>query len=220
LTTKRTRTTRLLRSSPITGPSPLLQGGPPRCPASVLSPSQFQLLGVLLYASRVNTRPDPSGRAVPAFRTSAKADLAPPLRRTTTWPARQAPARLVPGQQLDPGFGRRPYCFDVSSVVHSRSPSRLTPDTSRAPFPQRSPPRLIHRSSLRWFAISPCVGDRGGPTSITGAAPHRSFRLLHRNLLQRSRHTVIAVPLERDRRELPGQPHIERVMQIQIRQNW
>src|SRR3954452_19562519 len=28
-------------------------------------------------------------------------------------------------------------------MVHSRSPSQLTPDASRAPFPQRSPPRLL-----------------------------------------------------------------------------
>src|SRR6266536_4079963 len=106
----------------------------------------------------------------------------------------QEPARLVPGQQLDPGFGRRRYAYATSSVVHSRSPSRLTPDASRAPFPQRSPPRLIHRSSLRWFKTSPCVGGPGGPTSITGATPHRSLRLLHRNLLQRSWHTVVGVP--------------------------
>ena len=71
LTTKRTRTTRPLRSSPITGPSSLLQGGPPPCPASVLSPSQFQLLGVLPYAGRANTRPDTSRRGVPTFHTGA-----------------------------------------------------------------------------------------------------------------------------------------------------
>ena len=55
MTTKRTQTTRPLRSSPITGPSPLLRGGPPPCRASVLSPSQFQLLGVLPSAASVNT---------------------------------------------------------------------------------------------------------------------------------------------------------------------
>src|SRR4051812_25417832 len=71
LTTKRTRTTRPLRSSPITGPSPLLRDGPPPCPASVLSPSQFQLLEVLPYADRSNTRPDPSRRGVPTFHTGA-----------------------------------------------------------------------------------------------------------------------------------------------------
>ena len=36
-----------LRSSPITGPSPLLRGGPPLCPASVLSRSRGPPLAVL-----------------------------------------------------------------------------------------------------------------------------------------------------------------------------
>ncbi len=33
-------------------------------------------------------------------------------------------------------------------------------------------------------------------------------------------HRIIAVALERDRRERPGQPHVERVVQIQVRQYW
>ena len=38
LPTRQSRTTPLLRSSPITGPSSLLRAAPPLCPASVLSP--------------------------------------------------------------------------------------------------------------------------------------------------------------------------------------
>ncbi len=98
----------------------------------------------------------------------------------------------------------RRYAYDVSSVVHSRSPSRLTPDASRAPFPQRSPPRLIHRSSMRWFATSPCVGGHGGPTSITSAAPHPDSVRLHRSLLQRSWRTIIGEP--GDDHVAPGVP--------------
>jgi hypothetical protein len=93
----------------------------------------------------------------------------------TTWPGIQEPARFIPGQQLDPGFGNRSYAFDTSSVVHSRSPSRLVPDASCAPFPQCSSPRLIHRSNLRRFETSPCVGGLGGPTSITSAASRRKI---------------------------------------------
>jgi len=55
LTTKRTQTTRPLRSSPITRPSPLLRGGPPPCRASVLSPSQISCLGFSLPPASVNT---------------------------------------------------------------------------------------------------------------------------------------------------------------------
>src|SRR5665809_50682 len=51
LTAEPARTTRPLRSSPITGPSPLLRDGPPLCPAPVLSPSQFPLLGDLPCAT-------------------------------------------------------------------------------------------------------------------------------------------------------------------------
>ena len=32
-------------------------------------------------------------------------------------------------------------------------------------------------------------------------------------------HRIIAIPLERDTRMFPGQPHIERVIEIQVRQN-
>ena len=65
--------------------------------------------------------------------------------------SKQAPARLIPGQQLDPGFDVV-ATFRQSAVVHSRSPSRFTLDTSRAPFLRRSPPRSFTaaaRSSLR-----------------------------------------------------------------------
>ncbi len=66
----------------------------------------------------------------------------------TTWPGIQEPARLIPGQQLDPGFGCHRYAFDVSSVVHSRSPSRLAPDAITDAFsatlttPAHSPTQL------------------------------------------------------------------------------
>ena len=33
-------------------------------------------------------------------------------------------------------------------------------------------------------------------------------------------HRIITVPLERDTRVFPGQPHIERVVQIQVCQDW
>ncbi len=48
-----------------------LRGSPPRCSASVLSPSQIQLLGVLPHTDHVNPRPAPSERAVPTFHTGA-----------------------------------------------------------------------------------------------------------------------------------------------------
>jgi hypothetical protein len=51
LTSRRPWTARPFRSDPITRPSSLLRAGPPLCPASVLSHSQFQLLVVLPLAA-------------------------------------------------------------------------------------------------------------------------------------------------------------------------
>ena len=130
---------------------------------SPLSPTGLNLTGDSIVAR---------GSHVPHQRLNrARATFMP----GTTWPGIQEPARFIPGQQLDPGFGSRPYAFDTSSVVHSRSPARSPPDASCAPFPQCSPPRLIHRSNLRRFGTSPCVGGPGGPTSITSAASRRKL---------------------------------------------
>src|SRR6202022_3168854 len=45
------RTTQPLRSSPITGPSPLLRAAPPLRPASVLSPSRLEPLAACPFTS-------------------------------------------------------------------------------------------------------------------------------------------------------------------------
>ena len=219
MTTKRTRTTRPLRSSPITGPSPLLRGGPSPCRASVLSPSQFQLLGVLPSAAGVNT---PAG-AITA-RGSHVSCQRPDRARATSVPgnrqgSKQVSPWLFPGQQLDPGYDCRRYAYDTSAVVHSRSPSRSPPDASRAPFPWCSSPRLIHRSNPRWFTASPCrAAAEGLPPS---PAQHRNHQrdLLHRNLPSRSWRTIIGIAFERTTRELPGHPAIESKMHEQVRQD-
>ena len=216
MTTKRTRTTRPLRSSPVTGPSPLLRGGPSPCRASVLSPSQFQLLGVLPSAAGVNT---PAG-AITA-RGSHVSCQRPDRTRATSMPgnrqgSKQVSPWLFPGQQLDPGYDCRRYAYDTSAVVHSRSPSRSPPDASRAPFPWCSSPRLIHRSNPRWFTASPCrAAAEGLPPS---PAQHRNHQrdLLHRNLQSRSWRTIISEPLELHGRELTLQPRVERIVHEQV----
>jgi hypothetical protein len=206
LTTKRTRTTRPLRSSPVTEPSPLLRGGPPPCRASVLSPSQFQLLGVLPSAAGVNTPATPSRRGVPTFRASARTGLAPPPCRATA----RAVNRYPPGSSR--GNNWTPVTIAVATLTtlqqwftHVRL-SRSPPDASSAPFPWCSSPRLIHRSNPRWFTASPCrAAAEGLPPS---PAQHRNHQrdLLHRNLQSRSWRTVICVTLELHRRELSLQP--------------
>jgi hypothetical protein len=66
--------------------SPLLRDSPPLCPASVLCPWQFLLLGVLPPATArpptASSAAPVSGRQVPTFRTRAQAKLAPPPCRT------------------------------------------------------------------------------------------------------------------------------------------
>jgi hypothetical protein len=77
--------------------------------------------------------------------------------------------------------------FDTSSVVHSRSPSRLAPDAlNGAPFPATLTTPALDRRSLRWFAASPCRAAAEGHTSISDAAPHHSNRSSTSMLLQRS----------------------------------
>ena len=203
MTTKRTRTTRPLRSRPVTGPSSLLRGGPSPCRASVLSPSQFQLLGVLPSAASVNT---PAG-AITARGSHVSCQRPDRTRATSVPGSRQGSTQvspwLFPGQQLDPGYDCRRYAYDTSAVVHSRSPSRSPPDASRAPFPWCSSPRLIHRSNPRWFTASPCrAAVEGLPPS---PAQHRDHQrdLLHRHLQSRSWRTVVGIS---------GQPVVRQTM--------
>lgn len=98
--------------------------------------------------------------------------------------SRQAPLALVPSQRLELGFGGRPYAFDTSATVHLRSSSRRTPDGLVPPFPSRSPPRSLGRSSIRWFEPWSCnPSPRGLPSSLmqhscfhsTYRSPFRAF---------------------------------------------
>lgn len=173
MTTNRIRTTRPLRSTPITEASSLLRGGPPPCHASVLSPLQFQLLGVLPPTGRVNT---------PPVRIAARGSHVPHRSLNRTRATSTPDDHLARTCRHPPDSSRGNNWTPVSVIVATLTTfrqwfthvrllgSHLTPLWT--PFPQRSPPRLIHRRSLRWFGTSPCVGGSGGPTSITGAAPH------------------------------------------------
>ena len=91
--------------------------------------------------------------------------------------SQQAPARLVPGQQRDPGFDDTSTLSTFQqwfTLVRLLGP-HLTP--SRAPFPRRSPPRLL-TAAARGGLRPPLQGDPGGPTSIsiTSTTPHPRSR--------------------------------------------
>jgi hypothetical protein len=136
---------------------------------------QFQLLGVLPYTDRPQHacrqhRGEGFPRSAPAPDPGSR-HLHAGHRLARTAGTRQT----HPGARSRPRFRCRPHAFGTSAVVHSRSPSRLAPDASCAPFPQCSPPRLIHRSSLRWFRTSLHERSRRA-TSITSAAPQPATR--------------------------------------------
>jgi hypothetical protein len=183
LTAEPARTTRPLRFSPITGPSPLLRDGPPLCPAPVPSPSQFPLLGDLPCATdrRPRLRHWPS-RPVGATGSHVPCKSLNQARATSTPDAIWAVNRLPP----DPSRGSKaspvstsPLSFDTSSVVRFRSPSWLTPAALTARrFPRRSPPRFLTAAARGGLRPPPAQRPRRAtrPTtpgsSISCTAPH------------------------------------------------
>jgi hypothetical protein len=166
---------RPLRSSPITGPSALLRAGPPLCLA-VLHPSRFLPPGLSLSrpgstALTVGFEAYRFSCSMPAPATSSRhlytghhqgsMQAAPWLR---TRPRRA----LVPGLGTDPGFDAIVKAFDASSVVHSRSSSRRSPDPLIAGLlHSRFPPRLLTDMTLRRFGLSACTANpEGQPPSL------------------------------------------------------
>src|SRR5215217_1647718 len=123
--------------------SSLLRGGRPLCPASVRSPLQVCCLGISL--SRLTARPtsrrvEATGSHVPHKSLSrARATFMP----DTTWPVGRLP----------PGSSRSNFSTPVSMssrlfrhVISGSLPLAFASRTGRAPgapFPQRSPPRLL-----------------------------------------------------------------------------
>jgi hypothetical protein len=177
---------RPLRSSPITGPSPLLRAGPSLCPASVLCRSRIQPLAVLpLDARRRQYRDDRFSCSMPAPTTSSRhlytghrqddKQAASWLRaRPTGAPlSREAPPIPV----LMPNLGD----FDASAVVHTRSSSRRTPDpVTPGLFHSRFPHRLLTGMTLRRFGIPACTANPEGlPPSL--AQHGHAGDLLHRH---------------------------------------
>jgi len=167
LTHQRTRTTRPLRSGPVTGPSPLLRGGPSPCRASVLSRLAVSAAWGSPFHRPTSTRlPASSRRGVPTFPCQR-----PNRARAASMPdnhqgSRQVSPWLIPGQQLDPGSDCHRYAYDTSSAVHLRSPSRSPPDASRAPFPWcSSPPAHSPEQPTAVYSL-PLQGGCGGPTSM------------------------------------------------------
>jgi hypothetical protein len=173
---RQARVARPLRSSPITGPSALLRDGPPLCPAPVLSPSQFPLLGDLPCAT--DRRPEQHhwpDRPVGATGSHVPCKSLSQARATSTPDAIWAVNRLPPDSSRDSKafpVSTSPFSFDTSSVVRFRSPSWLTPAALiGATFPVTLTTTALYRSSSRWFAASACTATAEGHRAKPDPAP-------------------------------------------------
>jgi len=159
-------------------------------------PLAVLLLGVLVSAydrgpQPLHWPPAGAGRQVHTFHTRARAKLAPPPCRRP--PGQSAGTRQAhPGPTLQTRFRSRLSGFDTSSMDRSRSPSQPTLDAlDGAPFPQTLTTTALDRSSLRWFATSPCraIAEDHQPEGPAPPSPmqHRIKQsdLLHRASLLR-----------------------------------
>ena len=111
-----------------------------------------------------------SEQQVPTFRRGASRWTHATFMPVAARPSQQAPSELCPRPTTGAWFRQHPYAFDMSSAVHSRSSFQRTPDGSCPPFPQRSPPRPLSRSSLRWFEPWSCNPSPRGQPSCQAAA--------------------------------------------------
>ena len=173
--------------------SPLLRAGPSLRPARYSAPCSFRRLGCSLRRPvqhpagtargdrfpRSAPEPEPSSRHLYAGHRLA---------------SQQAPARLVPGQRLDPGFDDT---ATLSTLHQWFTYVRLlgsTPDASRAPFPQRSPPRLLTAAACGGLRPPPAGRSRRANLHHRHSTASSDHDLLHRTLHQRSWRTIVGVP--------------------------
>src|SRR5215468_1318645 len=161
----KSRASRPLRSTPITGASPLLRAGPPACAASVLDASQFLLLGVLPPGAATPTRPavPVSTPRLPTFRTGAADQTHSACMPGTTWPIGGHPPGSSRSRQVHPGFDAVFDCFDTSSAVHSRSSFWSPSDGSYTAFSSTAhhDSRQLTQREVIWCL--PPQGGTGGP---------------------------------------------------------
>jgi hypothetical protein len=140
--------------------SSLPRGGPPLCPASVLSPSRISRLGFSLprpaaghnrSTGRPWARDDRFARYTPEPGPSSRR-----LHAGHHLGSKRVSPRLIPKHLVSLGFDVIWISFDTSSADRFRSPSWPTPDALVARlFRRRSAPRLL--------TGAPCGGLRPPP---------------------------------------------------------
>lgn len=164
------RTTRPLRSTPVTGTSPLLRAGPPAGPASVLDPSQCLLLGALPVAHRYAA--GSIGTCLLLFHAEAADRTHVACMPDTAWPINgHSPGSSRSSDNTPVSMSSVSLSTRQQRFTYVRLPDpHLTPLT--APFPHRSPRRSSIQRSMRRFEASPRrAAPKGHETFIFRTAP-------------------------------------------------
>ncbi len=166
---------RPLRSALITRTSALLRAGPPARAATVLSTSPFQRLGALPLAPHLLAGHCVSAR-LPAFRTQAADRARATCTPGTAWPAIRAFRQAHPGTGIIAPVLMPFHPLGASAVVHSRSPSRSPPDSSRLPFPHRSPRQSSANAACG--GLTPPPAGRGRRATKPSSCVQQAHRVI------------------------------------------
>ena len=135
--------------------------------------------------------------------------------------SRQAPPELHPGPTTGARFRWRPYAFDRSSAVHSRSSSRRSPDGLVPPFPRSLTTPAIgpEQHPVVWTPVLQPGSE--GPSLISCAARLLRIGLQSGLLSAPSWRTVIgkadqACLALHPREHVALEPLVEHVVQVDV----
>ncbi len=171
---------RPLRSTPITGASPLLRAGPPARAATVLNTSGFSR-SVCSLSPTTPTRRRQCRHAPSHVPHSSRRPGSRHLHAGHRLANNSGTRQTHPGIALRPRFRCRFLNLDASTVVHSRSSSRSPPDDSPAAFSSTLTTTVFSQRSSRWFDTIPRKDDAEGPQNLhlLCSKHFQASRLLH-----------------------------------------
>jgi len=154
----RPRTTRPLRSAPITGASALLQAGPPAHPATVLSPLRHQHRLERSLSPARTSRPGSIGTRLLLFHTEAADRARVVYMPDTAWPVSgHPPGSSRDSQNIPVSMSAEWVSTRQQRFACARLPGpHLTPLTT--PFPHRSPRRSS--ANAAWGGLKPPSAGR------------------------------------------------------------
>jgi hypothetical protein len=157
---------RPLRSTPITGASPLLRAGPPARAATVLTTSGFSRSVCSLSPTTHHGVVDSVDTRLPHVPHSSRRPDSRHLHAGHRLANNSGTRQTHPGIALRPRFRCHFLNLDASAVVHSRSSSRSPPDDSHAAFSSTLTTTVFSQRSSRWFDAIPRKDDAEGPHNL------------------------------------------------------